>query len=504
MKYTQRFSWQSFCFKRVCVLLFFSLSSMWSFHGLSQSPTQKSNNIKFEKQFLEQQKKKWPNLSEKALINHLAVIQNTPVYDNPKLARYVQKVGEKILEQTPHAGQDYRFLVLDSPNPNAFTMQQPYIYVNRGLIALYQSEAHLAGVLAHEIGHNIDKGVSKQKRKKIINSIFATSMSILAGNTSVGNAIATQQLYSQAKYSQERELEADRLGANYLYNAGYDPNGLLDGLGSLFDSVQLGLETNTVQYRPRQTHPRNDIRLKKVLREIGELPPGEAFEGRNEFRDAINGMVYGPNVRKNAPDGYSRYVNKTLGITFLYPKQWKLNIKGSKIILKDPEQTLQFKVEIEKTANLAQSSDAAIKAKYPDDLRDIQKIVPSKPKDLGVVATRLNQRVGLIIVGRNTYHFQGLARDNKLSKERDQLFLGMIASFRRAEPKDQHVTKVKRLYFEQLKPAQTFASIAQDDNDKNIGTEAELRVINGYYPKGEAEPGTWIKKIELVNVDNKP
>ncbi len=131
----------------------------------------------------------------------------------------------------------------------------------------------------------------------------------------------------------------------------------------------------------------------------------------------------------------------------------------------------------------------------------MRKINPKSTKDLGVVAMRPNQRVALIKVARNTFHFQGISRDNKLSKEVDAIFLGMIASFRRLHPNDKNLTELKRIYFEQLKPGETFGSIAADKKDENVASEPELRVINGYFPKGEAEPGTWIKKVRLVKVD---
>lgn len=456
-----------------------------------------------EKQFLEQQKKLWPNLSGAALKRHIAVIANTPILDNPKLNAYVQKVGERVLAASPHADRDYRFLVLDDPNPNAFTMGEDYIYINRGLITLYQSESQLAGVLGHEIGHNIGRHVSRKQGKNVRDNVFATAMSILSGSSAVGNAIATQNAVNLQKYSRDLELEADRFGASYLYGANYEPNGLLEGLGTLFDYVGLtaGKETGPRYHGIFSSHPRNDLRLRAVLREVGELPPGEADLGRDEFREALSGVVYGKNLRPNAPPGYVRYNNEKLGITFLHPENWNRTIKGAKIIIKDADETLQFKIEIEKTVDKTLASDAAIKLKYPDDLADIRKIDPKSPKDLGVVATRPNQRVALIKVARNTFHFQGLSRDNKLSKEKDAVFLGMIASFRRLHPNDKNITELKRIYFEQLKPGQSFGSIAADTKDENVATEAELRVINGYFPKGEAEPGTWIKKIRLVKVD---
>ncbi len=476
-----------------------------AFNGAANAAdkSNKKSRKQAEKEFLEQQKKLWPNLKGGALKRHISVIAATPILDNPKLNAYVQQVGERVLAASPHAGRDYRFLVLDDPNPNAFTMGEDYIYINRGLITLYQSESQLAGVLGHEIGHNIGKHVSRKRGKHVRDNVFATAMSILAGTNAVGNAIATQNAVNLQKYSRELELEADRFGAEYLYNSNYEPFGLLNGLGTLFDWVglQSGKETGPRYHGLFSSHPRNDLRLRAVLREVGELPPGEADLGRDEFREALSDVVFGQNLRPNAPPGYVRYNNEKLGITFLHPAEWNRSIKGSKIIIKDQDETLQFKIEIEKTADKTLDSTAAIKLKYPDDLDNVSKIDAKSPRDLGVVATRPNQRVALIKVARNTFHFQGISRDNNLTKAKDDVFLGMIASFRRMHPKDKNITKLKRLYFEQLKPGETFASIAADRKDDNVATEAELRVINGYFPRGEAEPGTWIKKIRSVKVD---
>ncbi len=469
----------------------------------SEQKQAKLSKREAEKRFLEEQKKKWPNLSGGALKRHLSAIAANPILDNPKLNKYVQEVGERVLAASPHAGREYRFLVLDSDNPNAFTMGEDYIYLHRGLITLYQSEAQLAGVIGHEIGHNIGNHVSRRRGKGIRDNVFATAMSILAGTTAVGDAIATQNVVNLQKYSRELELEADRFGATYLYNSNYEPEGLVEGLGTLFDYVGLlaGKESGPRYHGLFSSHPRNDIRLRAVLREVGELPPGEADKGREAFREALSGAVFGPNLRRTAPPGYVRYNNEKLGITFLHPNDWDRTIKGSKIILKDPKKTMQFKIEIEKTAQQTLASDEAIKKKYPDNLSKVEKIRPSAPKDLGVIAQRPNQRVALIKVARNTFHFQGITRDNNLTKDIDAVFLGMIGSFRRLHPNDKNPTELQRVYFEQLKPGQTFASIAADKTDENVANERVLRAINGFFPKGEAEPGTWIKKIKKVKVE---
>ena len=456
-----------------------------------------------QKRYIEEQAKKWPNLSGRRLREHLAILADNPLSKNKKLNEYVQNLGERVLANTPHRDRDYRFLVLDSEEINAFVTGTDYVYIHRGIIALFQSEAQLAGVIGHEIAHNVANHRSRMEGRQTRDGLLASFLSILAGSTSVGNAVATEQFYNQFKYKRSLEEEADRLGAQYLYASQYDTNGLIDGLGTMFDATSAALNgQGGPQYRELfGTHPRQDRRLRLLLSEVGELPPGEEIIGRAEYREALTDMVYGPNLRPNAPEGYVRYNNESLGITFLHPETWDRTVKGAKIIIKDPKKTMQFKVEIEKTVNKTQSTEDAIKEKFPEDLSGIAKINPQSPKDLGVVAVRPNQRVGLVKVARNTFHFQGITRDNNLTKEIDDVFLGMIASFRRIHPRDKSLTHLKRIYFEQLLPGETFASIAQDKEDDNVASEVQLRVINGYYPRGEAEPGTWIKKIRRVKVD---
>ena len=184
------------------------------------------------------------------------------------------------------------------------------------------------------------------------------------------------------------------------------------------------------------------------------------------------------------------------------PENWSFELKGSKIVLKDPAKTVQLKIEIEKTVDKKQSSLDALKAKFPD-LVNPEKIHLNSQRDLGTLGAVPAQRVALAKVARNTFHFQGLARNNVISAEQDAVFVGIIRSFRRMTPKDRTAAEVTKIYYERLKPGESFASLAQgmkDFGDQDL--ETALRVINGYYPKGEAEPGTWIKKLRKEKIED--
>ena len=358
--------------------------------------------------------------------------------------------------------------------------------------------------MAHELGHNIARHSSKLQARNRRNSFLASLASIAVGNSGVGSAIQTQSNVKLSEYRRENELEADSFAAGYLFSAKYETSQMVNALAQLRD-YNIFAASNTNRGLPHHgllaTHPRSDVRLRKAIEGAGVFPPGEAYIGREEYRNAIDGMIYGPNYTRRAPFGFRRYTNETLGITFLHPKSWTRTIKGSKIILKDAAQTAQFKITIEKTVDKKQSSEDALKAKYPK-LVNPEKIQQSSQRDLGTLGAIPGQRVALAKVARNTFHFQGIAKNNKVTPEQDAEFVSMIRSFRRMTPKDKTASHVTKISYERLKPGDTFASLAQSLEPEFKNAELELRVINGYYPKGEAEPGTWIKMLRREKVED--
>jgi len=430
-----------------------------------------------------------------------SLAQGGVLYDDPELAQYVSDIGNKALAQSAHAGRSYFFFVLDDPQVQAFTPGSGLVYISRGLLGFIRSEGQLLGVLGHEIGHNVAKHLSRTKSKDRNSRIVSTAASILVRNGNVGDAIRTRDQVNIRRFQRDLELEADELGAQYVYSANYAPEEMLNMLGILKEQADYAAKTSggPGYHGLYATHPRNDKRLQKVIRQAGELPPGEALIGRNEYRAAIDGMVYGQNRRDNAPKGYDRYNNKTLGITFLHPEDWTRSIKGSKIVLKDADKTVQLKISIEKNADKTKTTEQTLKAKYPDNLSNVEPFDPQAQRDNGTLAQYSNERVALANVARNSFYFQGIARNNQLTDEQDTELVRIIKSFRRVGPKDQVIDSVKRIYFERLEPGDTFESLSKRLG--SLASEDDLRLLNGYYPKGEAEPGTWLKLVEKDAVE---
>ena len=427
---------------------------------------------------------------------HADILARTPLYDNPALSEYVTRIGLELVKNSDHAGRDYRFFVLDDPDVNAFTPGHELIYFNRGMLVLLTSEGQLAGILAHEIGHNTGNHLGRQKRKRVLGGVASAAAAIVTRSNSLGNTVSLVNQAQIKGFGRELELEADAYAAEYLYNSNYDPEEMLGVLGILKDHERfsnLGKGGQGGAYHGLfSSHPRSDKRLQEVIAQAGELPPGEGFRGRDEWRSVLEGTVVGQNFNGNKGPDEDRYLNESLGITFLHPKDWTRTTQGSKIILKDPDETVQLKITIEKTADKSLSSQQALENKFPSDLSDIEPIATDSTKDLGTIAKRPTQRVALATVARNTYNFQGIARNNNLTAAQDAELVKIIKSFRRRTRADSSSDQVKRIYYERLEPGENFAILAER-MAPGEGQENYLRLLNGYFPKGEPEPGTWIK-----------
>ena len=433
---------------------------------------------------------------------HQQIISETPLYVNSKVSDFVTRVGQKLVKASNITDHEYRFYVLDDSGINAFTPGYGYIYLNRGLLSFLNSEAELAGVLAHEIAHNTERHLARRKSGQLWSNVAAYAAAIAVGNSRIADVVQTTAAVRLRGFGREMELESDERGAEYMYNANYDPAAMLNVLGTLKDheryidlqSIQGG--GDATYHGVFASHPRSDKRLQEVVQKAGTLPPGESYLGREEMRRVLDGMVIGQNATGNKRAGYERFANKALGVTMLYPEEWNKSVAGAKILLKDAAQTLQLKVTVEKAVDKTKSSKALLDEKYPQDLQQVKDIRKDPARDLGTTARYQQQRVAVITVGRNTYHFQGIAKNNQLTDEQDQLFQDIIGSFRRATSSDYPSTKVGKIYYKRLQPGENFADLSQNQVMGPL-TQQQLRLMNGYFPNGEPEPGSWMKLVKV-------
>lgn len=157
-----------------------------------------------------------------------------PILKHPELTGYVNQVGQRIVAVCDWRDIEYHFTVIDDPKQiNAFALPGGYIYVYTGLLRTAESEAELAAVLAHEVGHVVARHATK-RLTKLYGYSFLMSL-ILGENPAQWQRIIADLFGTMGilKFSRDDEFEADRLGATYLYRAGYDPWAMLTFLQKL-------------------------------------------------------------------------------------------------------------------------------------------------------------------------------------------------------------------------------------------------------------------------------
>lgn len=233
---------------------------------------------------------------------------------------YVVRVGKSIAVQSGlgNAESDFTVTLLNSPVNNAFAIPGGYVYITRQLVALCNSEAEMAGVLGHEVGHTAARHSQKRQKSTTIANIFGVGGAILGsvlGDSggllgAIGGGLkqysgAAAQLLS-LRYSRRQEEEADDLGIRYLSKAGYDPTALSAMLNSLamqtaVDARASGLSEGSVP-EWASTHPDP---AKRVVRAAAGAKsfPANANRKADAHLNAINGMLYGDDPAQGVVEG---------------------------------------------------------------------------------------------------------------------------------------------------------------------------------------------------------
>src|SRR5260221_339288 len=193
-----------------------------------------------------------------------------PLCNAPKVDEYLTKLGLKLVAKLPTRGVQYpwEFHCVNSKEINAFALPGGYVFVNRGAIEVADNEAQLAAVMAHELSHvALRHGTAQASKAQLMQGAARMVGGIFGGST--GGALLTQGVALGAgglllRYSRSDETQADVLGTQALYDAGYDPR----AMAQFFEK----LEAETKGKNPPQflsDHPNPGHRVERVDEEIG-------------------------------------------------------------------------------------------------------------------------------------------------------------------------------------------------------------------------------------------
>jgi predicted Zn-dependent protease len=226
------------------------------------------------------------------------VERQAKIIDDPVIAEYVNRVGQNLVRNSD-AKVPFTIKVLDSEEVNAFALPGGFFFVNSGLVLKADNESELAGVMAHEIAHVAARhGTRQATRGTIINYasiplIFMGGWTGYAIRQGAGLAIPLGFL----TFSRGFEAEADMLGLEYMYKAGYDPTSFVD----FFEKIQtLEKKKPGTLSKVFSTHPMTDDRIKSAQKNISEILKAkpEYVVNTSEFNDVKNRLAMLHNRRR--------------------------------------------------------------------------------------------------------------------------------------------------------------------------------------------------------------
>lgn len=245
---------------------------------------------------------------------------HTKFINDPLIADYVNNLAQKLVRNSDCV-VPFTIKVIDSQDIRAFSLPGGFLYVDSGLIVASDTEAELAGVLAHEIAHVAARHASRAATRKFVWDVV-TPLTYLGGPIGVGlqNAGGVGVPLSMKKFNRDAEKEADLLGIEYEYAAGYDPEAFVTALEKLhvIEARMHSLKSKIPVYnfmakmplhnqiaKGFASYPMTEERIRRVQAEIATLLPGKKdyISDTSEFQEARARLLQDqqPVLRRHKP-----------------------------------------------------------------------------------------------------------------------------------------------------------------------------------------------------------
>jgi predicted Zn-dependent protease len=442
-------------------------------------------------------------------------------YPDAKVRAYVQQLGERLAQKSEASQLKFTFTVLNSDVVNAFALPGGYVYTTRGLMALAGSEAELAGVLGHEIGHVAGRHTAERYSRAAASQVGVGIGSILLGVLTGSDALAqgASQLGGNlaglylAGHSREQENEADMLGVRYLGRTGYDVNAMASFLSKLQAESALSAELSgrpgaENEFDAMQSHPRTADRVRAAI----ELAHKEGSTiasprvGRDEYLTLIEGLTWGGD-RNSGWAIDQAFIHPGLRIRFEVPQGFRINNGETAVTAVGPDKARVLFSAVGRGQDGRSVADGLMPADYVRRVRigeaafaDIETIkvggfdaatgamrgtTKDGPMDIRLVAIRTDPRT--------MYRFlfvSPTARTNELTAA----FRRTTYSFRQLTAQEAAAARPPHIRTVTVAAGDTAESLARRMALKDHAVE-RFRVMNGIEPGQQPRAGQRVKLI---------
>ncbi|SHJ20669.1 Putative Zn-dependent protease [Tangfeifania diversioriginum] len=290
------------------------------------------------------------------------VISTFGQYEDEQLMRLIQAKGDEMGKISHRPNLQYHFRILDTPVVNAFAVPGGYIYFTRGILAQFNNEAELMGVLGHEMGHITARHTVSQQSKQQLGQLLLIGGMIASEDFRefAGYAMQGMQLLF-LKFSRDNEREADRLGVEYTSRISYDGQKMADFFNVLnkmqMESSQGGIPTFL------STHPDPGDRYTTVTQLAGQWKDSLGYNdwqvNEDNYLQMIDGMVYGEDPRQGYVDGNAFY-HPEMKFQFPVPAGWQLENSPLQVQMAPKEGNAMMIFSMARQDNLDEAAETTL------------------------------------------------------------------------------------------------------------------------------------------------
>ncbi|MBW2283891.1 MAG: M48 family metalloprotease [Deltaproteobacteria bacterium] len=430
------------------------------------------------------------------------VVGQYGIYDNPPLTAYVGDVCMQMGRLSHRPGLSYEFRILDTPVVNAFAVPGGYVYFTRGIVAALSSEAEMAGIMGHELGHITARHSAEQYSRAQLAQVGLGLGMMLGGpiGRSLGGLAELGVGMLFLSFSRENEREADRLGVEYSSRAGYDAG----EMARFFETLERMQPKADNSGLPSwfSTHPSPDDREEAVRRDAAawqrRLNLSRLKVARNSYLKRIDGLIYGENPREGFVEANVFY-HPDLRFRFPVPKGWKIQNTRTLVRMVSENKEAAILFNLSRETSPEQAAGTFVEKSKVTVLESGPKIVSGLPAY--ALTSGIRTRQGgiqilsyFILYEGRVYEFHGLSSPDK--------FADYLPSFKKTMARFRPLTDPKRLNVKpdriRIRSAGVTGSLEaalRKQGIKGKGLE-KAAILNGMHLDDPVRPDTLIKVVE--------
>ena len=422
------------------------------------------------------------------------------LYKDAELGAYVEELGQGMAQDSERPHLSWQFRVIDSPVVNAFALPGGYVYLTRGILAYMNSEAAMAGVLGHEIGHVTARHHVEQMSKQQLAGLSLNVGTVFFPEARpFGDILGSGVGLLFLKFGRDAEKESDRLGVRYSLGRSYDPTEMAHFFAVL--ARLSGPERQVPAWA--STHPDPQDRETTILALVSEQGAGRADlrTGAERYRRLTEDLIFGDNPREGFMRG-SRFLHPELEFQLEFPEGWKVQNTQTVVYAAAPDggASIQLTVSLVPpgTAPETHARDFFRQNKLEYGTGERLRVGPFSAYRAPFRAlTRTGElygEAGFVADGDHIYEILGLTRRNAIRRYAP-VFQDAIESFDRLRDRSALEIQPSRIHWVQASRNETLREALLEAGADSDGLD-DMSVLNNLGLDKSLTKGQWIKVLE--------